>query len=119
MISDKVIFKKDSGEKIEVKEKFVGLKIRKDKIMSINFRCPENDINPIKEFFGKFKGNSPFKLNIGETGDIPCYFKGISPVLKQTDEAGFQYYFVSVTAQELGTPKPKNLEDCECFRLSD
>jgi hypothetical protein len=116
-ISDNVIFKIDSGEKIEIKEKFVGLRVRKDKIMSINFRCPEKDIIPIVKFFEKFKGHSHFKINIGDTGDIPCYFKGISPVLKKTDKSGFPYRFVSVTAQELRSPEPKDLEDCGCFRL--
>ncbi|MDR3223686.1 MAG: hypothetical protein LBT66_08170 [Methanobrevibacter sp.] len=103
-ISENVIFKTDHDAKLELNENFVGLRIRKDGIMSINFRCSEENMDRVIEFFGSFKGSNPFTMDIGNTGDIDCYFKGISSVLRKTDETGYPYCFVSVTAQELKKP---------------
>ncbi|MDR2830093.1 MAG: hypothetical protein LBB45_03495 [Methanobrevibacter sp.] len=116
-ISENVIFKTISNEKLELNERFVGLKIRNDGIMSINFRCNEEDLNKISEFFGSLKGSNPFTMDIGNTGDINCYFKGISSILRKTDETGYPYCFLSVTAQELKKPKydDSKKENCGCF----
>ncbi|MDR1820472.1 MAG: hypothetical protein LBR15_09550 [Methanobrevibacter sp.] len=117
-ISENIIFKIKSNEILELNEKFVGLRIRKDGIMSINFRCNEEDMSKVIKFFGNFEGSNPFTMNIGDTGDIHCYFKGISPMLRKTDETGYPYSFVSVTVQELKKPV-KNEDDeeksCDCY----
>jgi hypothetical protein len=117
-ISENVLFKTNSNEKLELNERFVGLRVRDDGIMNINFRCTEEDMNKVSEFFGNFKGSNPFIMDIGDTGEINCYFKGISPILRKTDETGYPYFFASVTAQELKkTIKSDDSEDesCVCF----
>lgn len=100
-IGENVIFKKDSGDILSINQKFVGLKSRKSGILTVNFRSPEEEINKAKRFFEGLQSFEMIKFNIGDTGDIECYFKGISPLLEQTDDAGFQYFFLSVTLQEL------------------
>ncbi|GAA5818856.1 MAG: conserved hypothetical protein [Methanobrevibacter sp. CfCl-M3] len=117
-ISEDIIFKTNFNEKLELNEKFVRLKIKKDGIMSINFRCNEKNMNEVIKFFGNFKGSNPFIMNIGDTGDIHCYFKGISPMLRKVDETGYPYSFVSVTAQELKTPvqnEESEEKSCGCY----
>lgn len=105
-ISENIIFKKDSGEELDIKQKYVGLKIRPHGIMTVNFRSPEEEMNRIKGYFENFRTLEPVKVDIGETGNIECYFKGVSPLLEKKDDGGLTYFFLSVTLQEL-----KNNED--------
>jgi len=100
-ISENVVFKKDSGEELDINQKYVGLKTRPDGIMTVNFRSPEDEIIKIKDFFEGFRSSEPINFDIGETGNIECYFKGISPLLEKTNETGSNYFFLSVTLQEL------------------
>lgn len=100
-ISENIIFKKDTGGKIEIPQKFVGLKSRQEGILTVNFRTPEEYVEDIKNFFGGLQGSQFVTYDIGDTGEVQCYFKGVAPILQQTDESGFEYYFISVTLQEL------------------
>lgn len=100
-ISENIIFKKDSGEKVEILQKFVGLKARQDGILAINFRAPKENIDDVKNFFEGFLDSQQLTYDIGDTGEVECYFKGVSPLLKQKDDAGFEYFFLSVTLQEM------------------
>ncbi|OQD59273.1 hypothetical protein MBBAR_5c01160 [Methanobrevibacter arboriphilus JCM 13429 = DSM 1125] len=114
-IADNVIFKKDSGEKINVLQKYVGLKARQGGILTVNFRTPNEDMDQIKHFFEGMKASEAIKYNIGETGDVDCYFKGVAPLLKQIDEAGFEYSFLSVTLQELKKDYDDDIPNgCSC-----
>jgi len=99
-ISENIIFKRNSGEKIEVPQKFVGLKNKQNGLLAVNFRTPPEKIDDIKTFFVGFRSSEPLTYDIGNTGKVKCYFKGISPLLKQTSETGLEYSFLSVTLQE-------------------
>ncbi|MDZ4172086.1 MAG: hypothetical protein U1C19_07945 [Methanobacteriaceae archaeon] len=114
-IHPNVIFKKDNAETISLQEKYVGLKSRPNGLLAVNFRTPEDEINNLKEFFESFQNDEPIKMDIGGTGDIECSFKGISPILEQKDTAGFTYFFLSVTLQDI--KKMKTMEqppNCGC-----
>ena len=100
-IAENIVFKKDSGEELDIDQKYVGLKTRPNGIMTVNFRCPEEEMNNVKGFFEGLRTSEPMKFNIGETGDIECYFKGVSPLLEKKDGVGPHYFFLSVTLQEL------------------
>jgi len=100
-ISENIILKKDSGEKIEVPQKFVGLKARQEGILTINFRIPKENVEDLKNFFEGLQDSQPLTYDIGNTGEVQCYFKGVSPLLQQKNDTGFEYYFLSVTVQEL------------------
>ncbi|MDR2967325.1 MAG: hypothetical protein LBU74_05205 [Methanobacteriaceae archaeon] len=100
-IAENVTFKRDSGDILNIDQKYVGLKARQNGILTVNFRSPEEEMNKIKYFFEGLMTSEPIKLDIGETGDIECYFKGISPLLEKKDGVGLNYFFLSVTLQEL------------------
>ncbi|KZX16304.1 hypothetical protein MBCUT_09170 [Methanobrevibacter cuticularis] len=100
-IDENIIFKKDSNEELDIAQKFVGLKLRQEGILTVNFRSPKEEMDEIKKFFDGLKASEHLIYNIGNTGDVSCYFKGVAPLLEQTDDTGFNYFFLSVTLQEL------------------
>jgi len=100
-ITENIIFKKDSNEKVEIPQKFVGLKARPEGVLTVNFRTPKENIDDIKNFFEGLMDFQPLTYDIGNTGEVECYFRGVSPLLQQKDKSGFEYYFLSVTLQEL------------------
>lgn len=104
-ISENIIFKKDPNEKIEIPQRFVGLKSRKGGILTVNIRTPQEHVEDIKNFFGKLQDSQSLTYDIGNTGEVECYFKGVAPLLQQKDETGYEYYFLSVTLQELNIDK--------------
>ncbi len=107
-ITSEVIFKKENGESVSLLEKYVGLHSRAEGMLTINFRTPEAEMNDLKEFFESFQSDQIVKVDIGGTGDIDCSFKGMSPILPQTDNAGFPYFTLSVTLQDINKMKAYN-----------
>ena len=69
-IGTDIIFKKQLGLNLEIDQKYVGLKMKENNILSFNFRVP-----------GK------------------CDFKGISPVLKNKDEMD-QYFLSATLQED-------------------
>ena len=76
---DCVIFKQEYGNELLVEQSYVRIRSKEDNMMSFNLRVPKEQIN-----------------DIACTGNIHCYFKGISPIINKPD-----YSFISVTVQEL------------------
>ena len=107
-IGTTVLFKKQLGLNYEIDQKYVGLKMKENNILSFNFRELKDEI---EEYFRRFKLGEPILVDIGGTGDIKCDFKGISPVLKNKDE--FDQYFISATLQEDKTYDPVEEEKCD------
>ena len=110
-IGTTVLFKKQLGLNYEIDQKYVGLKMKENNILSFNFRVPGELKDYIEEYFRRFKLGEPILVDIGGTGDIKCDFKGISPVLKNKDE--FDQYFISATLQEDKTYDPVEEEKCD------
>ena len=110
-IGTKVLFKKQLGLNYEIDQKYVGLKMKENNILSFNFRVPGELKDEVEAYFRRFKLGEPILVDIGGTGDIKCDFKGISPVLKNKDE--FDQYFISATLQEDKTYDPIEEEKCE------
>lgn len=111
-ISDIVIFKKKLGLNYEIKQKYVGLKMKENNILSFNFRVPSALRDEVLEYFNRFQMGEPTAVDIGGTGDIKCIFKGISPVLRE-ENASEDYYALSVLLQETGKTVPSEEELCE------
>ena len=111
-IGTNVIFKKQLGLNYEIDQKYVGLKMKENNILSFNFRVPGSLIDEIEAYFKRFKLGEPIMVDIGGTGDIKCDFKGISPVLKNKDE--FDQYFISATLQEDKQYNPLDSSEREC-----
>ena len=97
-IGNNVIFKKQLGLNFEIDQKYVGLKMKENNILSFNFRIPGELKDEVEGYFKRFKMGEPILVDIGGTGDIRCEFKGLSPVLKNKNE--LDQYFISATLQE-------------------
>ena len=106
-IGNNVIFKKELGLNYEIDQQYVGLKMKENNILSFNFRVPESLKDEVESYFKRFKIGEPIKVDIGGTGDISCYFRGTSPVLKREDN-GTEYYFISLTVQEIEVIPPSD-----------
>ena len=110
-IGTNVIFKKQLGLNYEIDQKYVGLKMKENNILSFNFRVPQELIGEIEAYFKRFKLGEPIMVDIGGTGDIKCDFKGVSPVLKNKENSN--QYFISATLQEDKQYDPLEEEKCE------
>ncbi len=93
---DCVIFKQEYGNELLVNQAHVGIRTKEDGMMSFNLRVPKDQISEIESYFKGFKIPEPILIDIACTGNIHCYFKGISPVIEKPE-----YSFISVTVQEL------------------
>ena len=93
---DCVIFKQEYGNELLVNQAHVGIRTKEDGMMSFNLRVPKDQINEIESYFKGFKIPEPILIDIACTGNINCYFKGISPIIEKPE-----YSFISVTVQEL------------------
>ena len=93
---DCVIFKQEYGNELLVEQAYVRIRSKEDNMMSFNLRVPKEQITDIESFFKGFKIPEPILIDIACTGNIHCYFKGISPIIDKPD-----YSFISVTVQEL------------------
>ncbi|MBE6512280.1 MAG: hypothetical protein E7Z75_03885 [Methanobrevibacter olleyae] len=91
-----VIFKQEYGNELLVNQAHVGIRTKEDGMMSFNLRVPKDQISDIESYFKGFKIPEPILIDIACTGNIHCYFKGISPIIEKPD-----YSFISVTVQEL------------------
>ena len=110
-IGTNIIFKKQLGLNYEIDQKYVGLKMKENNILSFNFRVPGDLINEVEAYFKRFKLGEPIMVDIGETGEIKWALKVGSPVLKNKDE--FDQYFISATLQEDKKYDPLEEEKCE------
>ena len=110
-IGNNVIFKKQLGLNYELDQKYIGLKMKENNVLSVNFRVPGDLKDEVEDYFKRFKLGEPILVDIGGTGDIRCEFKGLSPVLKSKDAV--DQYFLSATLQEDKTYDPLEEEKCE------
>ncbi|MDL2271336.1 hypothetical protein LJC03_05990, partial [Methanobrevibacter sp. OttesenSCG-928-I08] len=95
---------------LDIDQKFVGLKMKENNILSVNFRVPGDIKDEIMDYFQRFKIGEPMSFDIGNTGDINCLFKGISPVVSNDDKG----YFISITLQEIKAKPQEESEGHEC-----
>ena len=110
-IGTNVIFKKQLGLNYEIDQKYVGLKMKENNVLSFNFRVPGDLIGEVEAYFKRFKLGEPILVDIGGTGDITCDFYGLSPVLKGKE--ALDQYFISATLQEDKQYDPLEEEKCE------
>ena len=99
-IDNIVIFKKELGRELELDQKYVGLKIGENNLLTVNFRVLEKEKEEILDYFGRFDLGEPIFFDIGNTGDIQCNFMGLSPAIEK-DDNGVKYYFIAATLQEI------------------
>ncbi|KZX12233.1 hypothetical protein [Methanobrevibacter curvatus] len=114
-IDDNVLFKLEDGKVLELHQNLVRLKTREGGLLTVNIRSPTRIMEKIQEFFEGLHSNVLLSMDIGGTGDIKTYFRGVSPVLQQKNEAGLPYSFLSITLQEIKKFVPADDEPhCGC-----
>ena len=113
-IGNNITFKKQLGLNFEIDQKYVGLKMKENNILSFNFRVPGSLKDEVESYFKRFKLGEPILVDIGGTGDIRCDFKGLSPVLKNKNE--FDQYFISAILHE--DKQYDHLEEEKCESCS-
>ena len=98
-IDEIVIFKKQLGLNLEVDQRFVGLRMKENKVLVFNFTGPEKLKDEVEKYFSKFK------MQIKDF--LRRYFTE-----KTID--GVDVYYFSVYLQELEKePIPGEEEGCE------
>ena len=60
-IGTNVIFKKQLGLNYEIDQKYVGLKMKENNILSFNFRIPGALKDDVESYFKRFKLGEPIK----------------------------------------------------------
>lgn len=76
-----IIFKKENGEEFIFDDKYVQLTSLENKMLIFRFEAPQDILKEGAEFFSNFKTYEHIKVDIGGTGDIPCYLKSLSPIV--------------------------------------
>ncbi len=115
-IDNVVVFKKQLGLNLVVEDRFVGLRVKENNVFAFNFVGPENLKDEVEKYFSKFKMQEPIKVDIGNTGDINCYFKGVSPVTENVVD-NIPVFNFTVYLQEL-EKSPSAAEEAGCEECS-
>jgi hypothetical protein len=90
---------KKSIEKLEVDNKHVTIQSRTGGSVVVNFKGSESKLMDISNFFNGVNDVEPLTLNIGGTGEVDHYFRGMSEITHNTDGN----YKLNVTLQFLET----------------
>ena len=96
-IGTTVLFKKQLGLNYEIDQKYVGLKMKENNILSFNFRVPGELKDEIEEYFRRFKLGEPILVDIGGTGDIKytpenCYLTNLAIAIMANKKLYEEYY---------------------------
>ena len=76
-----VIFKKENGEEFIFDDKYVQITSLENKMLIFKFEASQDILKEGSEFFSTFNTYEQIKVDIGGTGDIPCYMKSLSPIV--------------------------------------
>lgn len=115
-IGNIVSFKKQNNDYYEFNDKYVGLKLLDNHVFVFSIEAPQEEIGRSMMFFDSLDMFEPILVDIGGTGNIPCYFKGVSPVVgKGSGGNGRQGDgFYTITLQELVNAPPDVEAEHEC-----
>ena len=118
-LEDCIVFSKDNGDYLAVNVKYIGIKQRQDKLMSVNFSMYPKQVKQLEEFFSALNNGERFFYNISQTGYIPVSYRGLSKVVKKAStipESVFQISLIMQPAQSM--PKDNYFDStCGCCTL--
>ena len=114
-----IVFTKDDGDILAVNVKYVGIKQRQDKLMSVNFSMSPKQVIQLEEFFSKLNNGELFYYDISQTGNIPVSYRGMSNVTKRASTDADSIFEVSLIMQPAQSmPKDSYLDpSCSCCTL--
>ena len=111
-----VIFKKDNGEEFIFDDKYVQITSLENKMMIFKFEAPQEKLKEGTDFFSKFNSYEQIKVDIGGTGDIPCYLKSLSHIVgrgpKKTNGEHLNGIFTLSLQQIVAAPDAEEEQNC-------
>ncbi len=119
-----IIFKKENGEEFIFDDKYVQLTSLENKMLIFRFEAPQDILKEGAEFFSNFKTYEHIKVDIGGTGDIPCYLKSLSPIIgrgpKKTNGEYLNGIFTLSLQQIVKAPDLEEEHNCQtCALMQD
>ena len=118
-LEDCIVFSKGNGDYLAVNVKYIGIRQRQDKLMSVNFSMSPKQVIQLEEFFSTLNNGEMFFYNISQTGYIPVNYRGLSNVTKKASaipESVFQVSLIMQPAQSI--PKDNYFDPtCACCTL--
>ena len=114
-----IVFTKDNGDILAVNTKYVGIKQRQDKLMSVNFSMSPRQVKQLDEFFSDLNSGELFYYDISQTGAIPVSYRGLSNVVKKASMDVDSVFEVSLIMQPAQSMPNDNYFDptCACCTL--
>jgi hypothetical protein len=67
----------DSGEKLQIMQKYVSIKENNNKIMAVSYKAPIFETIEFEKYFDNMNSSQKIKFNIGGTGSIGVNFRGM------------------------------------------
>lgn len=115
-LDEYLILTREKGDVLAIKTKYIGIKQRQDRMMSINF-----NVSPpqMKEIEGFFEGTNDFDTlyyDISQTGFVPVNFRGMSSVTRNVGADNDTIFSLSILLEPISdVPKDSYIEPvCEC-----
>ncbi|WP_409199309.1 hypothetical protein [Methanobrevibacter sp. DSM 116169] len=71
------ITKIDSGEKLQIEQKYVSIRENREKVMAVSYKAPLYETIEFEKFFDEVNASQRLKFNIGGTGSIGVNFRGM------------------------------------------
>lgn len=114
-----IVFTKDGGDILAVNIRYVGIKQRQDKLMSVNFSLSPKQALKLEEFFSSFNNGEMFYYDISQTGNIPVNYRGLSNVTKKASTDADSIFEISLIMQPAQSMPNDNYFDpsCSCCTL--
>ena len=119
ILDECIVFTKDGGDILAVNIKYVGIKQRQDKLMSVNFSMSPQKVKKLDEFFCDVNSGELFYYDISQTGNIPVNYRGMSNVIKKASTDLESLFEVSLLMQPAQNVPKDNYFDptCDCCTL--
>ena len=109
-----IVFTKDGGNSLAVNVKYVGIRQRQDKLMSVNFTMSPKQVKQLEEFFSNLNNGDMFYYDISRTGIIPVRYRGLSNVTKKASKQADLAFEVSLIMQPAQSMPKDNYFDSTC-----
>ena len=118
-LEDCILFTKEGGDILAVNTKYIGIKQRQDKQISVNFSMSPKQVLQLEEFFSELNNGELFYYDISQTGIIPVNYRGLSNVTKRASRDIDSIFEISLIMQPVQNMPRDNYfnPSCSCCTL--
>lgn len=115
-LDEYLILTREEGNILAVKTKYIGIKQRQDRMMSINFNVSPPQMKEIESFFDGINDFDTLYYNISQTGFVPVNFRGLSSVTRNVGADDDTMFSLSILLEPTNlVPKDSYIEPtCDC-----